>query len=363
MIDADRMQLLHQVDRTLCRLSYVRYNYFWLTPLNIDEEFDKFESSGGSYVPQFRYPSFSVRKEIGELESLDIPVDTPLGRLFDRIRNDFLVEARALDAIGTDWFDTTSLFSPPDDYVVSVAYDILSRFPSSQAVSDNPKRITPRKLGESLLSRIRSYGLSGWTVEYGNYLSSVSVSSGTRTVRIKKGVMFSKKQLDKLLIHEVGTHILRMENGHRQRFRIFAHGLPGYLPTEEGLAGYNERRNGLGSAQIERAYALRALATHLSVSQGFVQVYDGIRPFVDDDYTAFLIVTRAKRGLGDTSRPGGYLKDHCYLQGKLLIEEFLARGGDVTRLYVGKIGVDDLWLVDEGVVHPPRYLPSFLVDR
>ncbi|MFW6378703.1 MAG: tyrosine/phenylalanine carboxypeptidase domain-containing protein [Nanoarchaeota archaeon] len=363
MVDGSSLGQLHRIDEVLCRLSYVRYNYSWLTPLNIDEEFDKFESSGRSYVPQFRYPSFSVRKEVEELESLDIPTDTALGRLFDRIRNDFLVEARALDGIGTDRFDTTRLFSPPDDHVVSVAYDILSRIPPQQAVSDDPKRITPRKLGESLLARIRSYGLSGWTVEYGNYLSSVSVSSGTRTARIKKGVMFSKKQLNKLLIHEVGTHILRMENGSSQPFGIFAHGLPGYLPTEEGLAGYNERRNGLGSAQIERAYALRALATHLSVSKGFVEVFDGIRPFVDDDYTAFLIVTRAKRGLGDTSRPGGYLKDHCYLQGKLLIEEFLEQGGDVTQLYAGKIGVDDLWLVDEGVVHPPRYLPSFLLDR
>ncbi len=66
------------------------------------------------------------------------------------------------------------------------------------------------------------------------------------------------------------------------------------------------------------------------------------------------MTVRVKRGLKDTSAPGGFIKDHVYLEGKRALEGFIAKGGNITPLYAGKIG-----LVEEGIILPPAYLPKF----
>lgn len=67
---------------------------------------------------------------------------------------------------------------------------------------------------------------------------------------------------------------------------------------------------------------------------------------------------RAKRGLGDTSKPGGFIKDHVYLEGKVLLDDFVKDGGDLTPLYAGKIGLQHIDLVKKGIIKPPKYMPK-----
>ena len=64
--------------------------------------------------------------------------------------------------------------------------------------------------------------------------------------------------------------------------------------------------------------------------------------------------------MGDTSKPGGFLKDHVYLQGMLTINDYVKNGGDVKLLYAGKIGVKDVYLVKEGIIKPAKILPEFI---
>ncbi|MGM5481545.1 MAG: tyrosine/phenylalanine carboxypeptidase domain-containing protein [Nanobdellota archaeon] len=350
---------LKHADEILCGLSEVRYNYTWITPTNIEEEFIAFTTRGGAYDPQFKYRDIDVKEHLRQLESLVIPTSTKIGGLFEDIRRHFLIEARALDNIGGDTFDTIPLFGEVSDELLAEAKTILNQPTPDTPEPDKP--ISSRELGQMLFDAISSYGLEGWTIEYNpDFLANASISSGTRTIRVKDSMFFSEKRAKKLIYHEIGTHVLRAENGFAQEYGILAHGLPHYLPTEEGLAGYNERLQGIESPSILYNYALRTLATRVAATGGFRDVYEAIRPFVDEDRRAFMIAARAKRGLGDTSRPGGYLKDHCYLQGKLLIERFVKEGGDIKKLYAGKIGIEHLWLVDEGHINPPTMLPDFL---
>lgn len=357
-MDDSNVRLKH-ADEVLCRLSDVRYNYTWITPINIEEEFIAFTTRNGSYDPQFKYRDIDVKEHIKELEALEIPTSTKFGQLFEDIRQHFLIEARALDNIGGATFDTIPLFGRVSGDLLTEAKRILN-----QPVPDTPepvKSISSRELGQMLIDAISSYGLEGWTIEYNPaFLANASISSGNRTVRVKDGMFFSQKRAKKLIYHEIGTHVLRAENGFAQDYGILAHGLPHYLPTEEGLAGYNERLQGIDDSSILRNYATRVIATSVAADSGFRDVYEAVRPFVEDDRRAFMVAARAKRGLGDTSRPGGYLKDHSYLQGKLLIERFVENGGDIKKLYAGKIGVEHLWLVDEGHIKPPQMLPDFL---
>mgnify|MGYP000400266097 CR=1 FL=1 len=311
---------LEHIDETLCRLSEVRYNYTWITPINLEEEFIAFTTRNGAYDPQFRYRDINVKEHLKELESLKIPDSSRLGNLFGKIRQHFLIEAKALDNIGGDPFDTTPLFGEGDDELVKEAKRILA-----EPLPETPepeKPISSQELGRRLKEALDSYGLPDWNIEYNpGFLANVSISSGTRTIRIKDNMYFTEHRVKKLICHEIGTHVLRAENGFSQKYGILAHGLPHYLPTEEGLAGYNERLMGIEDPKILRNYALRTLATSVATNHGFRDVYEAVRPFVDEDREAFMIAARVKRGLGDTSKPGGYLKDHSYLQGKLLTRD------------------------------------------
>ncbi|MFB6076795.1 MAG: tyrosine/phenylalanine carboxypeptidase domain-containing protein, partial [Candidatus Nanohaloarchaea archaeon] len=80
---------------------------------------------------------------------------------------------------------------------------------------------------------------------------------------------------------------------------------------------------------------------------GTMNLDDVMRELGLDRRTAFIRTYRVKRGLVDTSRPGGFCKDHIYFQGyrRIAAEPDLA-----AALYAGKVDADDLDLVD----HDPR---------
>jgi hypothetical protein len=172
-------------------------------------------------------------------------------------------------------------------------------------------------------------------------------------------------------VHEIGTHILRAENGKRQPFQMFVHGFPDYLSTEEGLAVINEERFGLLSNYMIKQYAARTIAAKMSQTKSFREVYDYLVNFLGPG-EVFKIVLRAKRGIEDTSKPGGYPKDFVYLKGYLALRELIdkrkcADGSDdeafvdslVTSLYHGKIGIEHIdCLGDIPGLTTPKHLPK-----
>ena len=71
-----------------------------------------------------------------------------------------------------------------------------------------------------------------------------------------------------------------------------------------------------------------------------------------------------KRGLADTSEPGGFTKGIVYFRGLRAIEQFIAEGGDLRRLYIGKIALEDLDVCEKiAGVKAPLMLPVFLREE
>ena len=162
----------------------------------------------------------------------------------------------------------------------------------------------------------------------------------------------------RLVVHEIDTHVLRAANGYCQPYRIFAVGaVPSYLMTEEGLAVVNEERMGYSDHPRTRLFAARVLAAMSALTQSFSVVYAELRDRGFSHGEAFVITRRVKRGLTDTSMPGGYIKDHAYLWGRVQVEEYVLGGGDLSRLYVGKIALEHVPFVEDLGLAPPRYLP------
>jgi uncharacterized protein (TIGR02421 family) len=168
-------------------------------------------------------------------------------------------------------------------------------------------------------------------------------------------------RVEALLQHEVGTHVLTYYNGRAQPFRQLYSGLAGYEAFQEGLAVLAEYLvGGLGRARM-RLLAARVVAVRcLTAGASFLETF---RTLVNDHgfarRPAFQISMRVYRG-------GGLAKDAVYLRGLAEVLDYLAKGGELAPLYVGKISRDHVSLVSElrwrEVLREPPLLPRFLDD-
>lgn len=146
-----------------------------------------------------------------------------------------------------------------------------------------------------------------------------------------------------MIVHEIGTHLVRAYNGSQLPYKIFQTGTPGYILTEEGLAMYNERT--IIDKHDEKFYwpARNLLGVSYALEHNFYDTFQYILALGYTKHQAFKLATRFKRGIGDTSVPGAYTKDIVYFLGERLIRNFIEKqNGDIQDLYLGKIGIDDI---------------------
>lgn len=169
-------------------------------------------------------------------------------------------------------------------------------------------------------------------------VAKAAVNTAKKRVYFNSNHPFTETDLQRLAVHEIGTHIKRGEHARKQKLKLFSIGFQGYLQTEEGLAVYNEEQAGLLTPKVLRQYAGRVIAVDLSLKNSFSVVYSVLIEYFPPE-EAFAITLRSKRGLSDTSKPGGYTKDFVYLQGWYDIKTFIKNGGNIKDLYTGKIGV------------------------
>jgi uncharacterized protein (TIGR02421 family) len=219
------------------------------------------------------------------------------------------------------------------------------------------KLLNSAQAANMIRAEVKHYGFD-YEVSTKNMSSSAMVLVAKKKIFIKDNFQFSDNYVRRLVIHEIGTHVLRAENGREQPFMIFFHGFPNYLSTEEGLAVFNEERFGYLSKENLRDYAARCVAVHMAMTKSFSDIYK----YLLDSFptqTAFKLATRAKRGLADTSRPGGCTKDYVYIDGYLKVKDFINREGSLKSLYFGKVGIEHVDLLqDIPGLNQPRFMPK-----
>jgi uncharacterized protein (TIGR02421 family) len=231
------------------------------------------------------------------------------------------------------------VYGKPDSSLLKEAKNILKT--DEEEVWKRYSRLsTTKKFMDNLVLR-----RFDWKVKEKEVVAGAAFNTKNKTLFINRNRDFSESDVKRLIVHEIGTHITRAENSNKNKYKMFKFGFPGYLETEEGLAAYNEYKAGLLSPRILRNYAGRVLANHLSLKNSFNTVYNHLLGYFPRD-DAWTLTLRSKRGLSDTSKPGAFTKDHIYLKGFLKVKSFAENGGDMEKLYVGKIGVEHVPLLD-----------------
>jgi hypothetical protein len=184
------------------------------------------------------------------------------------------------------------------------------------------------------------------------------VDGAKRILRVNPEARFRENDLPRLVAHEIDVHVLRSVNGQNQPLLCFQTGLPGSLVTEEGLAMVAEERTGTDSPGVlaRQQEVLRAIL--LARKVGFQELFCSLEERLGQGL-AWGICLRIKRGLARPDLPGVYAKDSVYLQGRMRVAEWLETSGDLSQLYVGKVGLEDPvqeWLA-QGWIQPARVLP------
>lgn len=329
-------------------------SFFDINPSNIDEERERVLRDH-DHNPLFTYPEVEfdfddIQQRLHEIDEHD----SPMGALLNEKRNLFIDKCEMLNNRGTPKFSVFArkVYGLPSRDVLDKAVSFFSLDSEKE-----PKVLSSRQAAGMLQAEINHYG---FPYEVGERVmsSSAMVLVAKRRIFVRKGFSFSDNFVRRLITHEIGTHVLRAENGREQPFMMFFHGFPDYLKTEEGLAVVNEERFGLLNNDNMKNYAARAMAVKMAMTKSFSKIFNYLLEFFSPR-TAFKIALRAKRGIADTSKPGGCPKDYVYIDGYLKVKEYLESGGSIRELYYGKVDIGHLHMIEEiPGINPPKYLPK-----
>ena len=347
-------RFLAQADRSLLLLKAVR-------PLNLEQERAAAERDP-EYEPHFLYPPLADDIDDLERKLLSLaPDESPLGTLLDRKRHELLARMSLLRARGdTRRFTEASqaLFGSPTSVLITAAQAQLR----DRTACDLEHGFMDAGAAAAIFEEaLHAYGLDEWKVLVRPGVVA-DCTVGEKRIYLRAGAHFSKTHIDALLAHEVETHILTLENGKKQPFHLFRSGCAQYLDTQEGLAIYQQNR--VLSPHHEKRFgpARSVLAAAYALTHGFADV----RRYAEDvlGYTPEKALTKAielKRGLANTGDAGAFTKALVYFRGLRAIEQFVADGGDLRRLFVGRIAIEDLTLVESVAgMHAPVLLPLWL---
>ncbi|MEK6861169.1 MAG: tyrosine/phenylalanine carboxypeptidase domain-containing protein [Nanoarchaeota archaeon] len=311
------------------------------TPVNFEEEKKKMMKDR-FYNPQFKYSEIisnllEAEKRLKKLK----PDNSVFGRLLKQKIEEFTTQINLIKNYGKPLFTNYSIkwYKKPSPELVNKAKELLKLEYEDSSVAH-----TTISAVKKFTDILKEYGLKYKVIER-ELIVGANFDIAHQMLYINKNKKFTEHEIRRLIVHEIKTHILRSENGKKQRYKLFIIGFPYYLITEEGLAVYNEEKEGFLTNDVIKRYAGRVIAIDLALKNSFSYVYNYLLEYFDKE-EAFLLTSRAKRGLSDTSRPGAFTKDHLYLSGYYPIKNFVKSDGNINKLYIGKIGTEHVRLLN-----------------
>lgn len=353
----------YDTDRALCRIEKQLKLLANIKPTNLHLEKQLF-FTGKRRNPEFCYRKLSFDTEMVREELQGITTDqTPLGMLLKKKKTELLLKLELLQARGSSEFSEISskLYGKPDQNIEADAIEVLK---THHRKSSDHRKFSTEEIQEALERTLVSYGLTKWHVRLKDNLVSDVAAGKRNSLFLGRGISFHRERLERIIAHEIETHIITAENGKYQPFKLFQRGFANYLETQEGLAIYSQecQANCLPLAAHRVSYL--ALSVISAARGSFREVYEYMRGFGLSEEKSFRMALRVKRGLSQTEEKGAFTKDLIYLSGYRKIEKFAKDGGDLRQLFVGKIALEDLPFISKiPGIRPPQIIPRWLDVR
>jgi uncharacterized protein (TIGR02421 family) len=335
-----------------------------LTPIDGADARARFAADG--QPPEFHYREAEDDLEVLEKRldavALDDVSDPTLASILRAKARELDLQLEMLAQRGRDAFLGLSL----ELYGV-VSDDLRAEADAILAAVDRPAPDPGPWLDASAFVQAAQEELDGYRAFAPDLESHVELREGTAGVMVSNGdvlvdpkLRVSAARCAALLHHEVGVHVVTHVNGRNQPLHVLSSGLAHHDETQEGLAVLAEHLVGGLSGTRLRQLAARVVAVDEMVKgAGFPEVHADLVDAGIGWESAFTVTMRVFRS-------GGLTKDAVYLRGLRQLVDHLADGGDLEPLWLGKLPLEAVPLVeallDRGVLVPPLLRPRFLDD-
>jgi len=350
-----------KLDKKLYQLATGIETLSYINPRNLVSEKKHFFAKNYNYTPEFTYRQleidpFEFREKLYRLPQDDI-ADISIQQMYRDVIDSYATKIDLLTTIGTDKFMYNSLryYGEPSEEDIQMANFLLFAKPYEETQERN---IDAKAAKQHFLEALKVYNIQCKVEVTDKIIASAMVDNAKKIIFINKSMQMNQVEIDALIHHELGVHMVTTFNSDLQQLKIFKVGLPGNTHTQEGLAILSEYMSGNMNLPRLKTLALRVIAVNMMVkkhdfSHTFNTLVNEYGSNVDD---AFRLTASVYRG-------GGFTKDFLYLRG---VKDALKAydQGSLDALYVGKTGFDYLKIINEmmarGMVEKPTYLPMYL---
>ena len=348
-------KVVWEVDRALAEIDDSFDFLLQVTPVNTNEAWEEFKESKYKKTPRFYYRPRPFAPAAVKRRLYAIPVekieDPTLMQLFSEKRDELDRKLTMLGDRDTPNFLHGSIqtYGTVEENLLEMARQMLMLMPAKDLQNIGADSDTDTVSAETFVHRAEAeleyykkiYPSLQSRVELREDIVSGAMVSGGDFL-VSKWASFPKNRVEALLHHEIGTHIVTYTNGLSQPFQQLHTGLSGYDEMQEGIAVLSEYLcGGLSIARL-RILAGRVVAAKCLIDgESFIETFKTLREkYGFMPKTAFTVTTRIFRG-------GGLTKDAVYLRGLVGILDYIAKGGAIEPLLVGKLAAKHIPLIEE----------------
>ena len=338
----------------------------YVNPTNIEEEKQRFFTSKYLSDPAFEYPEidfdkFKLHKELFT-QQIDLIEDLRIRNLYENIIYFYSGLIQCIETVGEGkrfYYNSLHSFGSPTEQDVENAKFILHFEEEDEKLDIFQPKYTPEKAEQIFRKYAEKYDFT-FDIKHSSKMGAIAmVLNSSKTLVVNQNHTFSDIEMGILTNHEIGVHLVTTMNGLLHPLKIFSHGLPNNVETQEGLAVFSEYMSGNLTVKRLKELAYRVLAVNsLAKGYSFSKTFRLLHTTYDlNREDAFYISMRAHRG-------GGLTKDYLYLTGLKKIYDYYHKGKDLSLLLTGKVSleyVSDIkyLIANKYAVAPKHYTDSY----
>jgi uncharacterized protein (TIGR02421 family) len=339
-----------------------------VNPTNARIEKRKFLKNRHTVLPIFKYQPikinpFSLKQNLFSIQVQQIQ-DVSIRNLYEAVVHSYTDKIDLIGSLNTRKFLYNSLryFGRPSKKdLINANY--LLYLPEVPGEAKKEPVYDAKEAMEVFKQALNDYRINA-KIEFSNrVIAQIMVLNSKRSILLQPDAFFKRKELNAMVEHEIGVHMVTTMNSRNQKLKIFNLGLPVNTQTQEGLAILAEYLSGNITIKRLKKIALRVIIVDMMCSGAtFIDCFEAlVNEYNIEEEDAFTIVTRIFRG-------GGYTKDYLYLSGFVKIYKMWEQQNDLTPLLVGKTSLPYYNTIEEMIeremIEKPNYITkSYLIPQ
>ena len=347
----------NEIDNLVKEIEVLAY----VNPINIESEKALFFKSKCTKNPKFIYPNINFNAFELHKRFFNLPIDqindSVLYQLYKDVIYDYMNLIECIDTIGKGkdfYYNCLKAFGTPTEENIKNAKFIL-HFDDEKKIKIK-SNFTVDEAISYFKNYSKKYSFTYCIKKSDTMAASAMVLNNEKTLLLSNNHTYTQHELQVLANHEIGVHMVTTMNGLLHKLKIFSHGFPRNIETQEGLAVFSEYMSGNLTVTRLKELAYRVLASD-SLAKGFD--FKETYKMLKKDYNisknkAFYISLRAHRG-------GGYTKDYLYLCGLKKIYNLYKKGTNLDNLLLGKVSLEYAktldYLIEKDLAVKPKYKP------